>query len=50
MCDFGPELRVYGETAVKRVTWARSEAEGEFALEHENAAAGWVGEGEEFEY
>ena len=49
MCDFGPELRVDGETTVEGFSRTGGETERKFALEHENRDAGWVWEGEEFE-
>lgn len=49
MCDFSPELSVDGQTAVQCFSGAGGETEREFALEHEDGDAGWVGEGEELE-
>ena len=47
--DLGPELGVDGEATVERVAGTGGEAEGEFALEHEDRRARGVGHGEEFE-
>lgn len=49
MVDFGPHLGVYREPGVEFVARFGEEAEGEFALEHEDADSGGGGEGEEFE-
>lgn len=49
MGNLGPELSVDRQPAVEGVSWASSEAEGEFALEHEDGCARRIGHGEEFE-